>query len=62
MVLQSGITVRIGPPAEGIIRDMQTVWQDLTDEKLIGDFDNPGQYFYGKGSFNYGFFNRVRLF
>ena len=60
MVLGTGATIGIrAPEPEPILRTLQTVWMDLADEGLIGSFDEPREYFYGKLVFYYDLFNVV---
>lgn len=59
-VLGTGGKIGIGPPAsEPILLTMQAVWIDLFDEGLIGSFDEPEQFFYGRLVFYYGIFDEV---
>jgi hypothetical protein len=59
-VLGTGAKVGIGPRAsEPILRTMQEVWVDLADERRIGTFDEPSEYFYGKLVFYYGLFRYI---
>lgn len=60
IVLGNGLTIGVGPPAdEPVFRALQTMWIDLADNDLIGDFDEPKDYVYGELEFFYGFFDNV---